>query len=173
MILTGQEIIKQVGEGAIKIDPFSMDQVNPNSYNYRLGRFIIEVNNEAPLDPTLENTQDSIEIPESGFLVKPYRFYLSHTCEKIGSTKFVPTLIGRSSIGRLGLFLQISADLGNLGAYHQWTLELFSVQPVRVYPRMVIGQVSFWTTEGPSANYSGSIGFRSEPTFAPPLKVPE
>jgi len=173
MILTGLEIIKQVREGAIQIDPFSADQVNPNSYNYRLGRFIIEVNNEAPLDPTLENTQDSIEMPESGFLVRPNRFYLSHTYEKIGSKKFVPMLIGRSSIGRLGLFLQISADLGNLGAYHQWTLELFSVQPVRVYPGMVIGQVSFWATEGQLATYSGSIGFHNGPTFAPPLETSE
>lgn len=170
MILTGPEIIKQVNEGMVKIDPFSADQVNPNSYNYRLGRYITEVNREAPLDPTQENPQANIEIPENGFLVKPNRFYLSHTYEKIGSSKFVPILIGRSSIGRLGLFLQISADLGNLGAFHQWTLELFSVQPVRIYPKMVIGQVSLWTIEGPPTAYSGTIGYRNEPTFAPPAK---
>ena len=40
MILTGQEIIKQVHLGRIKINPFNMDQINPNSYNFRLGNKI-------------------------------------------------------------------------------------------------------------------------------------
>ena len=37
MILTGQQIIKEVRSGGIVISPFSEEQVNPNSYNYRLG----------------------------------------------------------------------------------------------------------------------------------------
>ena len=148
MILTGSEISKQVLEGRITIDPFSLDQINPNSYNYRLGRFIKEVNRDSPLDPTHANAEGSSEITENGFLVEPNRFYLSHTREKIGSSRFVPLLVGRSSIGRLGLFMQIAADLGNLGSCHQWTLELYSVHPIRVYSGMLIGQVSFGCPKG-------------------------
>ena len=65
------------------------------------------------------------------------------------------SLIGRSSVGRLGLFLQITADLGQLGAKHSWTLELKVVQPLIVYPMMKIGQVSFWVPEGEFSDYDG------------------
>ena len=58
------------------------------------------------------------------------------------------SLIGRSSVGRLGLFLQITADLGHLGKAHCWTLELKVVQSLIVYPHMKIGQVSFWQVTG-------------------------
>ena len=51
-------------------------------------------------------------------------------------------------MGRLGLFLQITAPLGHLGTYHNWTLELKVVQPLKVYPLMKIGQVTFWKTKG-------------------------
>ena len=37
MILTGSEIKKYVENGDIVIEPFNEDQLNPNSYNYRLG----------------------------------------------------------------------------------------------------------------------------------------
>jgi hypothetical protein len=44
--------------------------------------------------------------------------------EELGSRKYAMSLIGRSSIGRLGLFLQVSANLGHTGSSHCWTLEL-------------------------------------------------
>lgn len=53
------------------------------------------------------------------------------------------SLIGRSSTGRLGLFLQVSADLGHTGAEHKWTLELVAAKPIKIYPNMIIGQISF------------------------------
>ena len=37
MILTGSEIIKEHEKGNIIIEPFFQEQINPNSYNYRLG----------------------------------------------------------------------------------------------------------------------------------------
>jgi dCTP deaminase len=36
MILTGSEILKEVKKGNIMITPFDDDQINPNSYNYKL-----------------------------------------------------------------------------------------------------------------------------------------
>ena len=33
MILSGKEIEKQVKNGNISIDPFTNEQINPNSYN--------------------------------------------------------------------------------------------------------------------------------------------
>ena len=94
----------------------------------------------------------------------PGRLYLSHTYEVIGSRECVVTLMGRPSIGRLGLFVQLSADLGNVGDAHRWTLELTCVQPIVIYPRMLIGELTFWETRGELAYYSGPYTRFSRPT---------
>ncbi len=147
MILTGSQIIKEVSQGSIHIDPFDVKLVNPNSYNYRLNDYLFEI--EDPItDPRQEQHIRKIQIPKTGYTLEPGQFYLGSTYEIIGSDFFVPSLIGRSSLGRLGLFLQITADLGHIGTLHNWTLELTVVQPLIVYPFMRIGQVSFWVTEG-------------------------
>jgi dCTP deaminase len=159
MILTGSEITRQVRQGRITITPFSTEQVNPNSYNYRLGEWITVCRGN-----TGDGGSPVIRIPDQGFLLMPRQLYLGHTAEKIGSRAFVTSLIGRSSMGRLGLFLQISADLGNLGPAHSWTLELFVVQPLRIYAGMKIGQVSFWRPTGTIELYSGSYTDYSMPT---------
>lgn len=149
MILSGDEIKNQVRSGQITINPFLIENINPNSYNYRIGKEIIEID-EAIIDPKQSHSVRNIEMDEGGFLLKPNKLYLARTLEEIGSNKFVASLIGRSSIGRLGLFLQITADLGHLGTSHCWTLELHAVQPLKIYPFMKIGQVSFWEPDSSS-----------------------
>jgi dCTP deaminase len=62
------------------------------------------------------------------------------------------------------LFVQLSADLGNVGDAHLWTLELTCVQPVKIYPRMLIGELTFWETRGELAFYSGPYTRFSRPT---------
>jgi len=158
MILTGPKIRQAVKFGEITIEPFDEKNLNPNSYNYRLGKALIALN------PKREK-QRKIDLTPAGCVVKPGMIYLATTLEKIGSNKFVTLLLGRSSIGRLGLFLNITADLGHCGSCSHWTLELSAVQPVRVYPGMKIGQVSFWLTEPNShAPYTGRYHRDSEPT---------
>jgi dCTP deaminase len=104
----------------------------------------------------LENVVDSrqrteykkVTISEDGFVLEPSKLYLGVTKEIIGSKEYVTSLIGRSSIGRLGLFMQITADLGQIGQSHKWTLEMHVVKKLRVYPNIKIGQVSFWEPLG-------------------------
>lgn len=148
MILSGQAIIDAVKGNHIVISPFNAEQINPNSYNYRIDNKIKYYD---------YNTNTFIErlIPQEGMKLMPQRLYLANTYELIGSREYVTSLIGRSSVGRLGLFLQISADLGNLGDAHKWTLELTCVQPIIIYPYMIIGQVSFWVPEGNIKLYDG------------------
>lgn len=147
MILTGSEIEKRILRNEITIDPFISNLMNPNSYNYRLGETLLEIT-DCPIDTKKSCKTKKITLPKTGYILRPGKLYLGVTCEKIGSTKYVPSLIGRSSLGRLGLFLQITADLGHLGTEHHWTLELKCVQPLKVYPLMRIGQVSFWKPIG-------------------------
>lgn len=147
MILTGEAIADELEKGAIEIAPFLRDLLNPNSYNYRLGEELL-VMDAGELDIHEQPLTRRLIIPEEGYVLQPGIIYLGHTYESIGSNTYVPSLIGRSSLGRLGLFLQITADLGHIGTGHRWTLELKVVQPLRVYPKMRIGQVSFWQAEG-------------------------
>lgn len=154
MILTGREIARQAKLGNITVEPFNEENVNSNSYNYRIGDSYSIVDESQ----SVGNDYNDIEIyaiPKSGLLLQPNTVYLSHTYETIGSNKFVPILIGRSSLGRMGLFLELSADLGNLGPAHKWTLELTCVQPIIIYPYMKIGQVCFWVPKGAITEYKG------------------
>lgn len=147
MILTGSQILKEAKAGNIAIKPLKKSLINPNSYNYRLGDYIVEIEDDV-IDIASSHRVKTIKIPKEGYTLQPKKLYLGSTYESIGSDTFVPSLIGRSSLGRLGLFLQITADLGHIGTQHSWTLELTVVQPLIVYARMRIGQVSFWKPDG-------------------------
>jgi dCTP deaminase len=154
MILTGSEIAAEVARCGIVIAPFRASQVNPNSYNFRLGDTMI-VYEEEVLDPSVENKYRTIILPEEGLVLESDRIYLGSTVEVIGSTEYVPIIRARSSIARLGLFVHVTADLIDLGSIGRLTLQLHAVQPVRVYPDMEIGQVTFWRTLGERVQYDG------------------
>ncbi|WP_455834127.1 dCTP deaminase [Pseudarthrobacter siccitolerans] len=162
MILTGPEIRRQVSRHRIVISPFRDEFVNPNSYNYGLGSTILKSNHQL-FDTAATPEWETLHIGVTGIVLRPGRLYLGHTQETLGSEEFVTSLLGRSSLGRLGLFLQVTADLGHQGAIHQWTLEMHCVQPIRVYAGMRIGQVSFWAPTGPAQAYAGEYARHSLP----------
>ena len=165
MILTGPKIKEELKAGNICIEPFCHEQVNPNSYNYRLGPTIKIFDKFDGHKATFKE----IKIPEDGYVLKPGKMYLANTKEIIGSSKYAMSLIGRSSMGRYGLFLQVSANLGHTTSKHKWTLEIVAVQPIKIYPGMIIGQVSFWKNYGVVKKYTGKYGFLNHPqeSFVP------
>jgi dCTP deaminase len=167
VILTGLEIERRRRLGELHLEPFIADFVNPCSYNYRLAPLLRTLDVEV-VDPRAGLPLVEMEIPPQGLVLEPRRVYLGTTVEEIGGSDTVPCLIGRSSLGRLGVFVQFAADMGNTGACHHWTLEIEVVQPVRLYPGMVIGQVSFWTTVGAVRPYQGRFGSIDEATTPPP-----
>lgn len=165
MILTGAQIEREVQLKKICIEPFDPTCVNPNSYNYHLDTTLVHV-----LTLDVENGNIShgerISIPPQGFVLTPGELYLGSTMEKIGSEFYTTSLIGRSSMGRLGMFLQISANLGHQTICHHWTLEIRSCLPLRVFGGQVIGQVSFWEPFGECRPYNGFYANYNEPTMS-------
>jgi dCTP deaminase len=159
MILTGQKIQEEVLNGTITIEPFYDHQINPNSYNYKLGS-TIKVYRDFVND---KSNFSEIFLPEEGYILTPGVTYLANTHEVIGSDKYAMSLIGRSSMGRYGLFLQVSANLGHTTSKHKWTLEIVAALPIKIYPGMVIGQVSFWTNYGDVTRYNGRYGAVNHP----------
>jgi dCTP deaminase len=153
MILSGRHIRQCLGN-QIVIDPFSPDQLNPNSYNLRLHNELLVYENRE-LDMRIENPSRKMIIPENGLLLEPNRLYLGRTLEYTATDGFVPMLEGRSSIGRLGLFVHITAGFGDIGFRGFWTLEIFCVQPIRIYPGVQICQIFYHTIEGAYDKYDG------------------
>lgn len=164
MILSGLKIKEEVLNGNITITPWEDSLLNPNSYNYRLGEKLLILNDNI-IDPHIPSSYQEVIIPDEGIILKPNQLYLGSTYEVIGSNKYVTQLIGRSSVGRLGLFLQVTAPIGHVGCHGSWTLELKVVQPLRIYKGMKIGQVTFWTIDGDiSLDYKdGKYNEKNEP----------
>jgi dCTP deaminase len=154
MILTGPEITAAASDGRLRITPFDQTQVNPNSYNVRLGRSLLVYTGDV-LDPHRPNLTRHVEIGAEGQVLEPGQLYLGHTVEHVGSDVFVPLLFGRSSVGRLGLFVEITAPIGDIGFHGQWTLMLSPIRPLRVYAGMKIGQIMFFVAVGPITPYAG------------------
>ena len=152
MILSGKEIKRRLG-GDIIIEPFNDEQMGPNSYNLRLHRELL-VYNEPVLDMKKRNNVASIVIPHDGLVLEPGRLYLGRTVEYTRTDNLVPMIEGRSSIGRLGLFIHITAGFGDVGFSGYWTLEIFCVHPVRIYPGVEIGQIFYHTIEGDFERYN-------------------
>lgn len=163
MILTGSKIKEKVLSKQIIIEPFSPDQINPNSYDFRLGK-TLKIYKNLLIDPKKENQTETIEIPREGYVLQPSILYLGHTAEVMGSNFYVPIIRGRSSIGRIGLFVHITADLIDIGSINQWTLQMHCVQPIRIYSEMLIGQVTFWTVKGEIIPYQGKYQGSRGPT---------
>ena len=154
MILTGNEIQKQVQAGRINIIPFRKENLNPNSYNFRLGERL-KVYTSKVLDPAVPQEYEEIIIPAEGYILQPQQLYLGHTMEEMGSDFYVPTMQARSSVGRLGLYIYLNAGLGDIGFKRQWTLELQAIHPLKVYPGMKVGQMLFWVPTGEISLYQG------------------
>ena len=65
-------------------------------------------------------------------------------------------LVGRSSVGRLGLCVHVTAGFGDVGFKGRWTLEMVATEHVRVYPGMKICQIYYHTVCGEILDeYSG------------------
>ena len=151
MILSGMEIAKRMGDDII-IDPFNEKQLNPNSYNLRLFDELLVYENDL-LDMKEKNQVQKIKIPSDGYILQPGKLYLGRTLEYTGTDKYVPMLEGRSSIGRLGMFVHVTAGFGDVGFQGYWTLEIFCVQPIRIYAGIEVCQIYYHTIEGDYVQY--------------------
>lgn len=145
MILSGRQIRENLGANII-IDPFNDSQLNPNSYNLRLHEELLLYETRT-LDMKKENKTRRLVIPQAGLLLDPQTLYLGRTLEYTRTRNFVPMLEGRSSVGRLGLFVHITAGFGDVGFSGYWTLEMFCVQPIRIYAGVEVCQIFYHTIE--------------------------
>lgn len=117
------------------------DPINP------LGRSVLDMRRD---NPTRE-----LDISDDGIVLRPGILYLGTTVERIGSNEFVPIVEGRSSVGRLGIHVHVTAGFCETGFFGQITLEIHVVHPVRVYAGAPICQAYFLTPSGSIELYKG------------------
>lgn len=182
-ILTGPEILRQRELGNIVIEPFEPAHVGPNSYDVRLGSKVLHYltglkttpdyqsddgnsavvireyqhpqGYEQVLDMGKECPVVEEQIPAGGMLLMPGILYLGHTLERTETRGFVPYVDGRSSVGRLGMFIHVTAGRGDDNFLGQFTLEIVVTHPTRVYASVRVGQLTYHTIEGERLPYRG------------------
>jgi len=170
-ILTGAVIKAEVEMGGITISPFRDEQVNGASYDIRLGgkfavydRWVQEHSGGPRLDfyctkKVLDIKKEKdfavtvYEIPEEGLVLQPGILYLMHTLEVVRTNKYEPVLDGKSSVGRLGVFIHVTAAFGDPFFEGQYTLEVMAVHPIRIYAGIRVGQMRFHTLVGEPCDY--------------------
>lgn len=182
MILTGPKIEECLKEGSIVIDPIGDNLIGPNSVDLRLhaemkvyesipqrgkgkpGARPLLPSVFNPLDTKADNPTRNITAPHEGCVLKPGILYIGRTIETIGSDVFVPMVEGRSSCGRLGLQVHMTAGFCDTGFRGTITLEMTVVHPLRVYPGLPIAQVFFLRPEGEIRLYKGRYQGHTEAT---------
>ena len=129
--------------------------LNPNSYNLTLHDELMTYE-EVVLDMRRPNRVRRLTIPPEGLVLSPEHLYLGRTVERTETHGLVPMIEGRSSVGRLGLFVHVTAGFGDVGFRGYWTLEMFAVQPVRIYPGVPICQIFYHEIVGEITEYQSN-----------------
>lgn len=145
MLLGDAAIRKAIAEGDIVIDPFDERCLGSNSYDVHLAPTLL-VHTDLPLDARKTPATTELEIHESGLQMQPGKLYLGATEEYTESRHAVPFLDGKSSGGRLGISIHVTAGRGDVGYCGHFTMELWVVEPVIVYAGMPIGQLIWFET---------------------------
>lgn len=151
MILSGDAIQKKLGSD-IHIEPFDSERLNPNSYNLRLHDELL-VYEEIVLDMRTPNRYRRMSIPPEGLVLQPDRLYLGRTVERLETHNLVPMVSSRSSLTRLGLFVGTNSGFGDVGYSGHWTLELYCVQPIRIYAGVQVCEIFYHELSGEVNEY--------------------
>lgn len=149
MMLSSKDIINAQADGRIVIEPFDKMQLNPNSYDLRLGPwfFLLRPENGIPIyhGPIQVPLWDTVYIPAGGTL-------LGMTQECIGTFEnIVVQLHAKSSTRRMGISVCDDAGLGDVGYHNHWTVELTAntTTPVGLVVGELFAQAVFYETKSP------------------------
>ncbi len=156
-MLSDRDIKAALDSGKLKIEPLGNDSaIQPASVDVHLGNsFWVFPAGDEPLDmfkPLVEGL-DRQTIVADEFILHPNQFVLATTTERVTLPDSLAARIeGKSSLGRLGLFVHITAGFIDPGFSGRITLELLNVsgRPLRLVAGMKIAQLSFQELSSPA-----------------------
>ena len=160
-ILSDKSIKEYLKEGKIVIDPIKDEQqIQPSSVDMRLGdEFkVFKVIRKPYIDPKDEEDiaeyMESSRVPEGeAFIIHPNEFALATTQEYVKvPDDLVARVEGRSSMGRLGVTMHVTAGYVDPGFEGRITLEISNIgaMPVALYPGQRVCQLVFETMTTPA-----------------------
>jgi dCTP deaminase len=159
MLLSDRDLVSEIKSGDLALEPFEPALMQPSSIDVRLDRYFRVLNNHlyTHIDPAVQQDDltSSVEVADGeAFVLHPGEFVLGTTLEAIGlPDDLVARVEGKSSLGRLGLLIHATAGFVDPGwTRGQITLELSNVAtlPIKLWPGMRIGQLSFHCLDAPA-----------------------
>ena len=145
MVLSDKTLKQMIAEGTLVIEPLDDIQIQPASIDLRLGNHYLKVAEHRSATLDLINKPEYEEIIADEVVIPPHAFLLATTREYVklpdNLTAFVE---GRSSIGRLGLFIQ-NAGWVDPGFEGEITIELYNANslPIKLKSGVRICQLVF------------------------------
>jgi dCTP deaminase len=169
VLLSDRDILAEIDNGRVRLEPFDREMVQPSSIDVRLDRFfrVFENHRYGYIDPAEEQDDLTRQVEPQGeepFILHPGEFVLGSTYEVVSLPDDVAArLEGKSSLGRLGLLTHATAGFVDPGFSGHVTLELANVAtlPIKLYPGMKIGQFCFFRLTSPSEHPYGSAKYGS------------
>lgn len=150
-MLSDRNILELQGEMEL-IYPFYYDQLQPCSYDLRLACDLKTIRGK------------TIDLNDGDYTLKPNEFILGSTFERILIPNNISAFVdGKSSLGRLGIAVHITAGFIDSGFNGNITLEIKnnSDKQFKLSEGMLIGQLIFFELKSECMRPYGSDGLNS------------
>jgi len=163
-VLSDGTIRRLIAEGRVRIEPFDDSMVQLASVDLRLGTSFRVFHNHRitaiDLADPPRNLTEHVEVDDDeSFVIHPGEFVLGRTQERVElPDDIVARIEGKSSLGRLGLIVHATAGFVDPGFKGTLTLEITNLTrvPIKLYPGLLIAQLSFMTLDAPAERPYGS-----------------
>jgi dCTP deaminase len=161
-VLSDGTIRRLAEEGRIVIDPWRPELVQPASVDLTLGDSFRVFHNHRTSAIDLRDPPTNLTEEVTGeemFVIHPGEFVLGVTREYVElPDDIVARIEGKSSLGRLGLIVHATAGFVDPGFKGTLTLEITNLTrvPIKLYPGLLIAQLSFMTLDAPAERPYGS-----------------
>jgi dCTP deaminase len=148
MLLSDATITEYINRGYLSIHPFSLDQVQPASYDVLLSDnfAVFNTSTEHVIRPWEKQENLYTWTKTQEFILHPGKFCLASTLEYFNIPPYLAAQVGgKSSLGRLGLIVHATAGFIDPGFEGTITLEMGNVGelPICLRAGMPIGQLTF------------------------------
>lgn len=172
MILSDATLKRMIDAGELVVDPIRESSIQPASIDCHLGSHFLVVEDRQMHTIDMDSEIIYREIDEEFITIPPHSFLLATTQEYIKlPDNLVAFVEGRSSIGRIGLFIE-NAGWVDPGFEGQITLELFNANslPIRLQAGRRVCQLVFCEMDQAARNpyrgkYQGQRGTTGSRVF--------
>jgi len=158
MILSDKKIEKMLKDGSLTVTPLEKYQIQPASVDIRLGSHFLIVEETQMTNLSLDSEVHYRELNQDEIVIPPKSFVLASTMEYIELPNNLTAFVeGRSSIGRLGLFIQ-NAGWVDPGFKGKITLQIYNANslPIKLNAGRRLSQLVFAEMDQEAKNpYNG------------------